>query len=214
MRSGGFSPRSIIANASSSGTVNTRTFCDAERLPMRPRWSGLNFGFWGSGKVLAGFLNLSRQPARSGQALPASSSVAGPDNPSSQSLPRTTPFTRLSISPRITLSWMRQAIFDSHAGHAQHFGLCALKQFLYFQHIRHAGARESVLKLFGGQFFLLEQKPNVSEVVLITARHLGQDQIERGRSEDGQLAQFERNADASVQPIDRKDNFQFAEQVD
>ena len=77
---------------------------------MRPHWSGLNVASVRMGTGGKGFSKRSRQPARSAWALPVNSRTIGSSIPRSQMRPRTTPLMRLSISPRITLSWIRQAM--------------------------------------------------------------------------------------------------------
>jgi len=86
-------------------------------------------------------------------------------------------------------------------GKREHFWLGSLKQITNFRHIRHASAGESGTKLICEDGFLLQQKTDVGEVVLIAAHHFRENEIERGRPENSQALKIQRKPHATGQPI-------------
>jgi hypothetical protein len=99
------------------------------------------------------------------------------------------------------------------AGKGQHFGLGGTEEFLDFGNVRHAGALKGGFQLRGGQRFLAQQEVNVIEIILITARHFREDEVESGGTKDFESVKFERDGNAPREPVRRQDDLHFAEKV-
>ena len=97
--------------------------------------------------------------------------------------------------------------------HCQDFELSGAEKGLSLRDIGHAGNGERSAQLIGSQRFARQQKANVGQVVFVAARHLGEDEVECGRAEDGQASKFQRNSDAAAQPVRGENDFQFEKQV-
>ena len=98
-------------------------------------------------------------------------------------------------------------------GEREHFRLGSLKQIANFRHIRHASAGESGTKLICEDGFLLQQKTDVGEVVLIAAHHFRENEIYRGRPENSQALKIQRKPRATRQPIGCENDFHFTEEM-
>jgi hypothetical protein len=83
-------------------------------------------------------------------------------------------------------------------GDRQNFGLGTGKQGSQFSHIAHPSSGECSLKRGPGDFLLNQEKTDVCQVILITARQLGENQIQGGRAERRQPLQDQRHSDAAA----------------